>query len=334
MKRAAVDAIGAWTGLAVAAGLSIAAAPAIAQAADPARYPDRAVRIIVPFVAGGPTDAQARWAAQQLTTALKQAFIVENRAAAGGVPATAYVAKSPPDGYTLLAANPGPVTVGPTLRSDTGYTLKDLAPIILIAKTPSCLAVRSSLAPQDFRQFVALAKGSPGSLNYGTPGVGTVGHLTTELIASRAGIKLNHIPYRGAAQVTTDLVGGQIDLSVMQVGTCAPLVKQGKVRALAVTSAKRSPMLPDVPTMAESGFADFDTANWNGLLAPAGTPPAIVRKIRDVVARQLTTPEAREWLLEQGYEPATESLDGFGKFLSSETERWGRIVKSADIKAE
>jgi tripartite-type tricarboxylate transporter receptor subunit TctC len=323
--------------LAAACGVATAAllAPlAHAQGDAAAAYPQQTVRIIVPFVAGGPTDAQARWAAQQLTTALGQAFIVENRAAAGGAPATAYVAKSAPDGYTLLAANPGPVTVAPTLRPDVGYTLKDLAPIILIAKTPSCLAVRSSLAPRDFQQFVALAKASPGALNYGTPGVGTVGHLTTELIANRAGIRLNHVPYRGAAQVTTDLVGGQIDLSVMQVGTCAPLVRQGKVRALAVTSAQRSPLLPDVPTMAESGFSEFDTANWNGLLAPAGTPPAIVRKIRDAVARQLATPQAREWLIEQGYEPATESLEGFGSFLAAETQRWGRIVKSAGIKAE
>jgi tripartite-type tricarboxylate transporter receptor subunit TctC len=323
-----------WARAACTAVLAAGAFSSASAQADAAGYPNRTIRIIVPFVAGGPTDAQARWAAQQLTTALGQVVIVDNRAAAGGVPATAYVAKSPPDGYTLLAANPGPLTVAPNLRSNLGYTPADLSPIILIAKTPSCLAVRSSLPTRDFAQFVALAKSKPGTLSYGSPGTGTVGHLTTELMAAQAGLEFRHIPYRGAAQVTTDLIGGQVDFSIMQVGTCAPLVKQGKVRALAVTSAQRSSLLPDVPTMVESGLAGFDTNNWNGLLAPAGTPPAIIRRIRDVIASQLTTPAARQWLAEQGYEPASESLDAFGTFLVVETQRWGRIVKAANIKEE
>lgn len=296
-------------------------------------YPSRPVRIIVPFVAGGPTDAQARWAAQLLTSALGQTFIVENRAAAGGTPATLFVAKSAPDGYTLLAANPGPLTVGPQLRA-TGYKLKDLAPIILIAKTPSCVAVRTSLAPQDFKELVALAKKEPGRISYGSPGIGTVGHLTTELIANRAGIKLNHVPYRGATQVTTDLIGGSIDMTVMQVGTCVPLMKKGSVRALAVTSLTRSPWLPDVPTMAESGMPGFDTNNWNGLMAPAGTPPAILKKIADVIGRALATDEARDWLAAQAYVPSGEALGAFGTFLDTETRRWGAIIKTADIKEE
>jgi tripartite-type tricarboxylate transporter receptor subunit TctC len=319
-----------------AAFATIAACALVAHTVTHAQsgpWPNHAVRIIVPFVAGGPTDAQARWAAQQLTTALGQPFIVENRAAAGGVPATLYVAKSPADGYTLLAANPGPLTVSPHLKA-TGYTLKDLAPILLIAKTPSCLAVSAHIAPKDFKEFVALAKSKPGQINYGSPGVGTVGHLTTELIATQAGIKLNHIPYRGAAQVTTDLVGGTLDMTVMQVGTCIPLVKQGKVHALAVTSLTRAPQLPDVPTLAESGLPGFDTNNWNGLLAPAGTPPAIVKKIADAVGKQLTTPEAKTWLDEQGYAPAKETMGAFGSFMNAETARWGEIVKAANIKAE
>jgi tripartite-type tricarboxylate transporter receptor subunit TctC len=316
-----------------AAVFSAGTALAIAAHAQTGPWPNHTVRIIVPFVAGGPTDAQARWAAQQLTTALGQPFIVENRAAAGGAPAALYVAKSPPDGYTLLAANPGPLTVGPQLKP-VGYTLKDLAPIILIAKTPSCLAVSSKMPAHDFKQFVALAKSQPGQINYGSPGIGTVGHLTTELIATQAGIKLNHIPYRGAAQVTTDLIGGSIDMTVMQVGTCIPLVRQGKVRALAVTSLTRAPQLPDVPTMAESGMAGFDTNNWNGLLGPAGLPPAVAKKISDVIAKQLTTTEAKDWLSEQGYVPARESQAAFGSFLAAETTRWGKLIKAANIKLE
>jgi tripartite-type tricarboxylate transporter receptor subunit TctC len=301
--------------------------------AGDASWPDHTVRIIVPFVAAGPTDAQARWVAQQLTKAFGQAFIVENRGAAGGAPATLYVAKSPPDGYTLLVGNPGPLTVGPQLKN-TGYTLKDLAPIILLSKTPSCLAVNASMPVTTFKEFVALAKSKPGRINYGSPGIGTVGHLTTELIATQAGIKLNHIPYRGAAQVTTDLLGGAIDMTVMQIGSCVPTTQQGKVRALAVTSLTRAPQLPDVPTLAESGLAGFDTNNWNGVLAPAGTPPAILKKIDDVLAKELATPEAKAWLYTQGYTPAKESLGAFGNFMDAETARWGKLIKAANIKVD
>ncbi len=305
-----------------------------AQAQSPlAAYPSRPVRIIVPFVAGGPTDAQARWAAERLTTALGQTFIVENRASAGGTPATLFVVRSAPDGYTLLAANPGPLTIGPQLRN-TGYTLKDLTPIILIAKTPSCVAVRSSLPVEDFRGLVALAKARPRKIGFGSPGIGTVGHLTGELIAARAGIALNHIPYRGAAQVTTDLMGGTIDMTVMQIGTCVPLVKNGSVRALAVTSLVRSPLLPDVPTLAESGMPGFDTYNWNGLMAPAGTPPAIVRKIAQTIGKALATNEAHDWFAAQSYVPSGEALGAFGTFLDSENDRWKTIIRSADIKEE
>ena len=318
-----------------ATALAVAMVALTGRAVAEARsdWPDHPVRIIVPFVAGGPTDAQARWAAQQLTTALGQTFIVENRGAAGGVPATLFVAHSAPDGYTLLAANPGPLTVGPQLKL-TGYALKDLTPIVLIATTPSCVAVRSSLPPKTFAELVAMARGNPGGISYGSPGVGTVGHLTTELIANRADIKLTHVPYRGAAQVTTDLIGGSIDMTVMQVGTCIPLVRQGKVRALAVTSARRAPQLPDVPTLAESGMPGFDTSNWNGLMAPAGTPPAIVRRIADVIGKQLATAEAHDWLAVQGFSPSGESLAAFGTFLDDETKRWGRIIKAADIREE
>jgi tripartite-type tricarboxylate transporter receptor subunit TctC len=314
---------------AVACALA-AHAPACAQSAS---WPDHAVRIIVPFVAAGPTDAQARWVAQRLSNAFGQAFIVENRGAAGGAPGTQYVARSAPDGYTLLVANPGPLTVGPQIK-DTGYTLKDLAPITLLSKTPSCLAVHSSMPAKTFKQFVALAKSKPGRINYGSPGVGTVGHLTTELIATQAGVKLNHIPYRGAAQVTTDLIGGAIDMTVMQIGTCAPLAQQGKVRALAVTSLTRSAQLPDVPTLAESGLPGFDTNNWNGVLAPAGTPPEILQKIDDVLSKALATPEAKAWLYTQGYTAARESLGDFGTFMNAESARWAKLIEVANIKPD
>lgn len=312
------------------------AGAALAQAqSDAGNWPSRSIHIVVPFVAGGPTDVQARWAGQQLSSALGQPVVVENKAAAGGVPATAAVLKGPADGYTLLAANPGPVTIAPSLKSNTGYTLQDMAPIMLIAKTPSCFAVRTGLPVQDFQQFVALARAKPGSINYGSPGIGTVGHLTLELISTQAGMKLNHVPYRGAAQYTADLVGNQLDVATVQVGGCVPLVRQGKLKVLAITGNRRSPLLPDVPTLAESGLAGYESYNWNGLLAPAGTPPAVLRKIRDTIAAQIATPQAQELFREQGYEVGgAESLEAYGAFLAAEQQRWAQVAKAANISPE
>ncbi|WP_179284186.1 Bug family tripartite tricarboxylate transporter substrate binding protein [Bordetella genomosp. 10] len=319
--------------LTIAAAMAAATLIPAASLAQSKPWPDHAVRIIVPFVAAGPTDAQARWVAQQLSAATGQSFIVENRGAAGGTPGTQYVAKSPPDGYTLLVANPGPLTVGPQLR-DTGYTLKDLAPITLLSKSPSCVVVKPAIPAKTFKEFVALAKSKPGQINYGSAGLGTVGQLTTELIAQQAGIKLNHIPYRGAAQVTTDLLGGAIDMNVMQIGTCVPLAKQGKLRALAVTSLTRYPQLPDVPTLSESGLPGFEFNNWNGVLAPAGTSPEILKKISDVLGKALATHEARSWLASQGYTAGHESLASFGTLLAAESARWGKLIQVANIKPE
>ena len=249
----------------------------LALGAAAQNYPTKSVRIIVPFVPGGPTDVQARWAGQQLNTAFGQPVIVDNRGGAGGMPGTEAVVKSAPDGYTLLAGNPGPLTIAPSVRAKMPYdTLRDLAPIFLIARTASCLCVHPSLPVKGVKDFVALAKAQPGRINYGSPGVGTVGHLATELFATQAGIKLNHVPYKGAAQYTIDLIAGHIEVAIIQFAGCAPLVHQGKIRAIGATSAKRTPLLPDLPTIADQGITDFVSYNWNGMLAPAATPRAIV----------------------------------------------------------
>src|SRR5450759_886522 len=207
---------------------------------------------------GGPTDIQGRWAGQQLNAALGQPVIVENRGGAGGMPGTEAVVKSAPDGYTLLAGNPGPLTIAPSVRAKMPYdTLRDLAPIFLIAKTASCLCVHPSLPVKGVKEFVALAKAQPGKINYGSPGVGTVGHLATELFATQAGIKLNHIPYKGAAQYTIDLIAGHIEVAIIQFAGCAPLVQKGKIRAIGAHSRQRSRLLPDLPTIAEQGITNF-----------------------------------------------------------------------------
>ena len=258
-----------------ALALCIAAVPAAAQT-----YPSKPVRIVVPFAPAGPTDNQARWAAQQLTAALGQQFIVDNRPGAGGVPGTEAVVKSAPDGYTLLAGNPGPLTIAPSVRAQMSYDpLRDLAPIVLIARSASCLCAHPSLPAKNVKEFIALAKTQPGRINFGTPGVGTVGHLATELFATRAGVKLNHVPYKGAAQYTVDLIAGHIEIAINQFAIAAPYVNSGKLRCLGATSRERSPLLPDVPTIAEQGLKDFESYNWNGLLAPAATPPTIVNRM-------------------------------------------------------
>ena len=298
-------------------------------------YPVRPIRIIVPFVPGGPTDIQARWAAQHLNAAFGQPVIVDNRGGAGGVPGTEAVVRSAPDGYTLLAGNPGPLTIAPSVRAQMPYdTLRDLAPIMLIARSASCLCAHPSLPVKGVKDFVALARSQPGKINYGSPGVGTVGHLATELFATQAGIKLNHVPYKGAAQYTIDLIAGHIELAIIQFAGCAPLVQNGKIRALGATSLKRTPLLPNLPTIAEQGLPGFVSYNWNGMLAPAGTPRAIINRIHEVIAKQLAAPEGRDLFVGQGHEPGGDGPEEYAAFLRTEIEKWSKVAKAAGITAQ
>jgi tripartite-type tricarboxylate transporter receptor subunit TctC len=300
------------------------------KAAQP--YPVKPVRIIVPFVPAGPTDNQARWAAKELNAALGQTFIADNRPGAGGVPGTELVAKSPPDGYTLLAGNPGPLTIAPTARAQVPYqTLRDLAPIILIAKSASCLCAHPSLPVKGVRDFIPFAKARPGRVNFGTPGVGTVGHFATELFATTAGVKLNHVPYKGAAQYTVDLLAGNIEVALNQFAISAPLVKDGKLRCLGVTSRERTRLMPDVPTIAEQGLTGFESYNWNGMLAPAGTPRPIITRLYEVLAKALKSAEARDLFLNQGHELGGLHPDEYAQFIKAETEKWAQVAQKAGI---
>jgi tripartite-type tricarboxylate transporter receptor subunit TctC len=327
LEEVMLDKIPCWL-LLVAA--SACACPAVAQ-----NYPAKAVRIIVPFAPGGPTDIQARWAGQQLNAALGQAFIIDNRGGAGGVPGTEMVVKAAPDGYTLLAGNPGPLTIAPSVRAQMPYdTLRDLAPIMLIARSASCICVHPSLPVKGVKDFTAFAKARPGKLNYGSPGVGTVGHLATELFATQAGVKLNHVPYKGAALYTIDLLAGHIELAIIQFAGCAPLLQQGKLRALGATSQKRTPLLPDLPTIAEQGLAGFSSYNWNGMLAPAATPKAIVVRIHEILAKQLATPENQQLFIGQGHEPGGDTPEEYAAFIRAETEKWSKVAKAANIKEQ
>ena len=306
-----------------------------ASVAAAQNYPAKLVRVIVPFVPGGPTDVQGRWAAQQLTHALGQNFIVENRGGGGGVPGTEAVVRAAPDGYTLLAGNPGPLTVSPSVNAKMPYdTLRDLAPIFLIARTASCVCVHPSVPAKGVKDFVTLARAQPGKINYGSPGVGTVGHFATELFATQAGIKMNHVPYKGAAQYTVDLLAGHIEIAIIQFAGCAPLLQSNRLRAIGATSEKRSPLLPNLPTVAEQGLSGFVSYNWNGMLAPAKTPRDVITRLHDVLSKQLAAPEHRDAFINQGHEVAGLGPDEYANFIRNEIDKWARVAKAAGIQKQ
>jgi tripartite-type tricarboxylate transporter receptor subunit TctC len=305
-----------------------AVTPVLAQT-----YPVKPIRIIVPFPAGGPTDTHSRWAAQQLNAAFGQPVIVENRAGAGGVVGTAAAAKAAPDGYTLLGGNPGPLTIAVSVRKKLGYDgLHDFAPITLIARSASCMCLHPTVPARDLQQFIALAKASPGKINYATPGVGTVGHLAIESFATLAGIKMTMVPYKGAALYAVDLIAGYIDYAQIQIFQAVPHVRAGKLRALGVTSVARSPLLPEVPTAIEQGVKGFSSYNWNGILAPAGTPRAIVERIHGVLAKPLGDPATRKQMEAIGYEVSGDGPEKFAVFMRDETKKWADVAKKAGIK--
>ena len=295
-------------------------------------YPTKTVRIIVPFAPAGPTDNQARWAAQQLNAATGQTFIVDNRPGAGGMPGTELAVKAAPDGYTLLEGNPGPLTIAPSARAQVPYdTVRDLAPIVLIAKSASCVCAHPSLPVKGVKDFIAFAKARPGRINYGTPGVGTVGHFATELFATSIGVKLNHVPYKGAAQYTVDLVAGNIEIAINQFAIATPLVKSGKVRCLGVTATERTPLLPDIPTIAEQGVTGFSSYNWNGLLAPAATPKPIIARVHEIISKALKSPEARDYFVNQGHELGGLGPEEYAAFIRAETQKWAQVAQKAGI---
>jgi tripartite-type tricarboxylate transporter receptor subunit TctC len=293
------------------------------------------VRIIVPFVAGGPTDINARMVAQKLTEAWGQSVIVDNRPSAGGLLGTELVAKAAGDGYTLLGANPGPLTVAPSLYPKLSYDpQRQLLPVILVTNTTSVLAVHPSIPVKSIKELIGLAKAKPGRLTYGTPGVGTVGHLTWEQFSYHAGVKLMHIPYKGTAQATTDFLGGQLDLRSFSVPLAIPLMKAGKARVLGINSLKRSPLMPEIPTVDEAGLKGFESGNWNGIMAPAGTPREIVTRLYDEITRRIIKSDVRELLIRDGYEVSGLGPEEFGAYLQVETAKWARVIKTANVKLD
>jgi tripartite-type tricarboxylate transporter receptor subunit TctC len=296
-------------------------------------YPTKNVRIIVGLAPGGTTDVFTRTLAQRLTEAWGQTVIVENRPGASGMIGGEAVAKAAPDGYTLLVSPQTSLAVAPALYGKAPYdTAKDFAPVSLLGSTPLVMIVHPSFAAKTFKDFIELARKQP--LTYGSGGVGSSPHMTGELISAALGVKMTHVPYKGENPAIADTIGGQIPIMFGNLPVALPHVRSGKVLALATTTAKRSPLAPEIPTMSEGGIKDFEMATWYGMLAPAGTPPELVARIQRDAARVLSDTETRERLTKMGVDLILNTPEEFRAYLNSEIARYTKIIKSAGLKAE
>ena len=298
-------------------------------------FPNKPVKIIVGFPAGGPLDAHARLLADRLGQLLGQPVIVDYKAGAGGTVGADFVAKSDPDGYTLLMANTGTMTINPAIYPKNPYqTLRDFAPVARTAMQPLAILVNPGVPANTWAEFVALAKKSPGKLNYGSAGNGGISHLVPEMIKSATGTFIVHIPYRGSAPAFTDLLAGQVQMMAESVPQASQYVKQGKLRALAVTSKERSAALPDTPTLVEAGLKGFEVVGFYGVLAPAGTPKPVLEKLAGAFKGALDTPELRTRMVAQGADPAYLGPDAFTAYLAAEMPKWAKAVKDSGAKLD
>ena len=314
------------------AGIALAALPAVDAAAQ--AYPAKPIRLLFGFTAGGSGDISARLLAQKLTEALGQNVIVENRPGAGGAIADEAVAKSPPDGYTLLYAA-GSSAILPALRSKLPYDIeRDFAPVALVVITSFAMSVHPSVPVRDAKALIALARSQPGKLTFGSPGVGSSAHFAAELFNMMANVKMLHVPYKGPPEATTAVVAGHIDLAFPSVTGALPLVAAGKLKALGVSSPKRAPLLPAVPTLEEAGVPGYARFGWNGVLVPAAVPKDVVARLNGAIVKVVNTPEMREAFVKQGLETQTGTPEQFAEFIRKERAQNAKLVKFAGIKVE
>jgi len=312
--------------------LAVASSLAYAQSAV---YPNKPVRWVVPFPPGGSADIMGRMIGQDLAKTLGQQVVIENRAGASAIVGSEYVAKSPADGYTLLQANVSQMTIHPSLYPRLPYDpLKDFAPVTVLGIVTSVMVTTPSLPVASVRDLVALAKKRPGQLNFTSSGAGSSTHLTGELLKQRAGIAMTHINYKGSGPALTDVMAGFVEIMFENLPSALPFINANKLKVLAVTGKDRSPVLKSVPTLAESGFPGFDMVSWQALVAPAGTPRAVVDRLNAEVAKVLKTPEMKEKMTGLGTDIVANSPEQFAQYLREETAKWSKIVKDAGIKLE
>lgn len=316
--------------IAVALGFAI-----VTPAASGQSYPAKPIRFVVPFAPGGSTDLLARFLAQQLTTALGQTVVVDNRAGAGGVMGAEMTARAPADGYTVMLGSAGPLTINPNIRDKTPYdTLRDFAPITLATVSPFTLVVHPASPAKNVKELIALAKAKPGELNFGSAGNGSVGHFSTEQFMTLTGTKLVHVPYKGAGPAVTDLLGGRLNLMFENLPTIIPHVRSGKLRLLGVGTLQRSALAPEFPTIAEEGVPGYDSATVFGVLAPAKTPPAIIGKLNAEMVKILKSAQGKTALAERGLEVVGSTPQEYGAQIKDEFTRYGRIAKAAGIRVD
>jgi tripartite-type tricarboxylate transporter receptor subunit TctC len=321
--------------LVITLALAISFAGSPQQPAQAAEWPTKPVRLVVPGGVGGVIDIRARWLAEKLSPVIGQTIVVENRPGAGGNVGMEQVARSAPDGYTLVVIHQGTMTMNPHLYARPGYdALAEFTPIARVGISPLMLAVNASVPASSVAELIALARARPGTLDFGSPGNGTPPHLAGELFRRVAGIDVVHVPFNGGGQETQALVAGQIAYTIEGLSLQAPQVKAGRLRALAVTGSQRVPSWPDVPTMAEAGLAGYEFLGWIGIAAPASTPRPIVDRLARDIAAVLALPESREWLSGIGAEPGTIAPDAFAAAIRAEHDRWGRVIRAAGIKLE
>ena len=304
-------------------------------AANAQPYPNRLIKIIVPFAAGGPADTLARIVANRLSTGLGQSVILDNRPGAGGTIGAKAAAAAEPDGYTLLYGNTAALVIGPAVYASPGYDpAKQFTPVALVGVTYNVMVVNNAFPANSLPQFIALAKARPGKINFASPGYGTPPHMVGEMLKLRAGIDIVHVPYRGSAAALTDIMAGQVELAFENPSVTVPLMQERKLKALGVTGETRNPQLPEVPTMIEGGVPDFVSMSFTGLMAPAGTPPDIVRRLNQEVVAGLRSGEMNDMLEKLGVNARPGSPEDFAAFIARETEKWTAVAKQAGIKVE
>ena len=313
----------------------IAALLVVSTASSAQSYPSKPIHIIVPYPAGGTSDILARTIGQRLSESFGQPVIVENKPGANGNVGADLVAKAPADGYTLLLADIGALVISPSVYPTLPFDpVKDFAPVTMVAYSPHILVVHPSVQAASVKELVGLAKSKPGKLNFAISGVGGAPHLAGVDFAMRTGIDWTYIPYKGGAQAIADVAGGQADVTLNGMLATYPLVQGGKLKLLAVSSAKRMSTIPDVPTIAESGVPDFESGSWQGVVAPVGTPREVVARLNAEILRIVNAPEMRDRLGKQGADVRTNTPEEFGTFIRSETAKWAKVVKDANIKVD